>query len=76
METHKHTTGLRHLISHRNDVRQVVKLKDGSEKIVWHDKKFNNPVYGDYKSFWNHQNKAPKPNSKRQRKLKESMISV
>lgn len=60
----------RERIIHKNQVRQEVKMPDGSIKIVWHQKEFSKGQYAGYKSFWDMHNKAPKPKSKRQQKLK------
>lgn len=56
--------------SKRNLVRQEITLKDGSKKVVWHDKKFNHPQYGNYHTIWNEKNTTAKVNSKRQMKLR------
>jgi hypothetical protein len=52
----------------RNMRTQLVPLKDGKGlKAIHHTKDVPN---GYFKSFWNELNKSPKPNSKRQQKLK------
>jgi hypothetical protein len=52
----------------RNMRTQLVTLKDGKGfKAIHHTKDVPN---GDFKAFWNELNKSPKPNSKRQLKLK------
>jgi hypothetical protein len=56
--------------NYRNEVRQVIRCKDGKVKVVWHKKKFSHATYGDYKAFWKAHNEAPKENSKRQQKLR------
>lgn len=56
--------------SKRNLVRQEIINPDGSKNIVFHTKKFNRPEYGNKKEWWDMVNKMPKPNSKRQRRLK------
>jgi hypothetical protein len=54
--------------NNRNYVAQVIRLKDGSQKVIFHNKRFGG--WGDFKSFWNSQNCAPKKNSKRQKRLR------
>jgi hypothetical protein len=60
-------------INNRNNVAQVIRLKDGSQKVIFHNKRFGG--WGDFKSFWNSQNSAPKQNSKRQQKLRAAGLT-
>lgn len=52
--------------TNRNKVQQIVQMKDGSQKIVHHTKKWPTITR---KQLWDLENTSPKPNSKRQRKL-------
>lgn len=57
----------------RNMTHQIVRLKDGSQKVIHHNKQVPN---GDFKTFWRQLNESPKPNSKRQKKLREQKSVV
>jgi hypothetical protein len=46
----------------------IVSLRLAGNKVIFHNKKTTS---GDFKSFWNDLNKSPKPNSKRQQRLRE-----
>jgi hypothetical protein len=59
-------------INNRNKVRQVIINKDGSKKVVFHDKPTHAPHYANKKEIWDWVNKQPKPNSKKQIKLKKA----
>lgn len=58
--------------SNKNKVRQEIVNKDGSKKSVFHAKKFQGAQYGSHKEWWKAVNSSPKPNSKRQKKLREA----
>lgn len=60
----------------RNLVRQVITLVDGTTKVIFHPKKFHAPQYADRKQAWDMENKAPKPNSKRQKLLNAQRLTI
>lgn len=43
-------------MNNQNRVRQVIKLEDGSKKVIFHNKKFHDPKYGNRKAWWDHLN--------------------
>lgn len=63
-------------MSNRNKVRQEIIQADGTKKVIWHEKKFNAPQYADVSRAWKAANMSPKPNSKRQRKLRAEKMTI
>jgi len=63
-------------LSNRNLIRQEIILKDGTKKAIFHNKPTHAPQFANQKELWDWQNKMPKPNSKRQKKLREQKISI
>lgn len=58
----------------RNMARQIITLKDGTKKNIFHEKKFNGVAFANIKEIWQNWNKAPKPRSKRQQKLQAQTL--
>lgn len=61
-------------MSKRNMTAQRIVQKDGTVKVIHHEKKMNGAQYGSHSDWWKAINTNPKPNSKRQKLLNEDKI--
>jgi hypothetical protein len=62
--------------TNRNKIRKTFEVRDGAgnlifRKVKFFPKQFHSPQYANLKEIWDAINKSPKPQSKRQQKIRE-----